>query len=106
MINEFLAFLFFFVPIVLFGLSLIVSYAIGIAKEEPEIIEHSLFFLISFSLSVFASEFFYGKESMLNMARSLSFSNVRDVVCFAMVLFAFINVVLDVVKTSFVRKCN
>lgn len=99
MTKEMLTFFFFFVPMVLFGLSVIVFYAIGVVKRNLEMTKLALISLISFFLSVFASEFFYGKESMLNMARSLSFSNIRDIVCFAMILYAFINVAIDIVKT-------
>lgn len=99
MTKEMLTFFFFFVPMILFGLSVIVFYAIGVVKRNLEMTKLALISLISFFLSVFASEFFYGKESMLNMARSLSFSNIRDIVCFAMILYAFINVAIGIVKT-------
>lgn len=98
MTKEMLTFFFFFVPVILFGLSTIVFYAIGIVNSNLEMTKLALTSLIRFSLSVFASEFFYGKESMLNMARSLSFSNTRDVVCFAVILSAFITVAIDIVK--------
>ena len=104
MTKELLTFLFFFVPIILFGLSVIVFYAIGVMKRNPEMTKLALISLIRFSLSVFASNFFYGKESMLNMARSLSFSNTKDVICFAIILSAFITVAIDIVKTIFL--CN
>lgn len=98
MTKEMLTFFFFFVPMILFGLSTIVFYAIGIVNSNQEMTKLALTSLIRFSLSAFASEFFYGKESMLNMARSLSFSNTRDVVCFAVILSAFITVAIDIVK--------
>lgn len=74
MTNEFLTFLFFFVPIVLFGLSLMVFYSIGIVKTNPEMTKLALISLISFSISVFASEFFYGKDSMCDMTKAIAFS--------------------------------
>lgn len=101
MTKEMLTFFFFFVPVILFGLSAIVFYAISIANGNLEMKKLALISLIRFYLSVFASELFYGKESMLNMARSLSFSNTRDAVCFAMILLAFITVAIDIVKQIF-----
>lgn len=101
MTNEFLTFLFFFIPIVLFGLNIIIFYAIGLARRNPEMIKLTLVSLISFFLSVLASEFFYGKSSMLDMAKAISFSNVNGIIFFAMVLLSFFIMVIEVLKTIF-----
>lgn len=104
MTNEFLTFLFFFIPIVLFGLNIMIFYAIGIAKRNPEMTKLALVSLISFFLSTVASEFFYGESSMRAMAKAISFSNVNDRISFAMVLLSFFIMVVEVSKTIFYLK--
>ena len=99
--NELLTFLFFFVPIVLFALSMIIFYAVGIIKRDPEMTELSLVSLISFSLSVFASDFFYDESSMRDMVKAITFSSINDIIPFAMVLFAFIIMVIEILKKFF-----
>lgn len=101
MTNEFLTFLFFFVPIVLFGLSLMVFYSIGIVKTNPEMTKLALISLISFSISVFASEFFYGKDSMCDMTKAIAFSSIKDVIPFAMVISAFMIMIIEVLERLF-----
>ena len=67
-------------------------------------IKRALFSLISFSLVVFSSDFFYRETSMLDMTKTLTFSNVNDVICFAMLLYAHVHYVLFILRPSLLRK--